>query len=74
MKQKFQPISKKFLICTRITKTDEKPAAQDVHHCAPQLWMKDKEEERIDKGVDKGHVDRNLENLDFDLNKIKQID
>ena len=37
-----------------------KPAAQDVHHCASQLWVKDEEEERVDEGMHEGHVDRHL--------------
>ena len=37
--------------------------------------MKNKEEERIDKGVDKGHVDSNLTILvvNFDSNLISEI-
>ena len=50
-----------FLICNDWQKNERhKPAAQDVHHCASQLWVKDEEEERVDEGVHEGHVDRHL--------------
>ena len=41
-------------------KEDVLPAAQDIHHRASQLWVKNEKEKRVDKRVDERHMDRYL--------------
>ena len=44
----------------KLKKKDVLPAAQDIHHRASQLWVKNEKEERVDKRVDERNMDCHL--------------